>query len=125
MRTQTVVSTGASARTGQALQVARTGYGAALLLAPGPVIWLATGRAATRRTRETARVLGARHLVQAALTAAAPEPRVFALGGQADALHAASMVLLAVVSRRGRGPALADALTEAAFAAMGFSASVR
>ena len=109
---------------GHTLQVIRAGYGLALVLAPGPVIRLATGRPPGRRTCWAARLLGTRHLVQTALTAAAPEPAVFAVGGQVDTLHATSMLLLAAVSQGGRRAALADALTEAAFAAAGFSASI-
>jgi len=106
---------------GHALQVIRAGYGLALILVPGPLIRLATGRPPGRRTCWTARVLGTRHLVQTALTAAAPQPAVFAVGAQVDTLHATSMLLLAAVSQDGRRAALADALTEAAFAATGFS----
>jgi hypothetical protein len=109
--------------TARGLQKARAAYGAALVLVPGPVIWLATGRLPSRRARRVAQVLGIRHLIQAALTAAAPEPAVLAAGGQVDAVHAASMLLLAAVSRAGRRAALTDALTEAAFAAAGFRAS--
>ena len=110
---------------GRALQVVRAGYGVTLILMPGPVIRMATGRPPSGRACLTARLLGARHLVQTALTAAAPWPGTFAIGGQVDTLHAASMVLLAAVSRSGRRPALTDALAEAAFAAAGFSASIQ
>lgn len=109
---------------GYVLQVIRAGYGLALVLAPGPLIRLATGRPPSRRTCWTARVLGARHLVQSALTAAAPQPAVFVVGGQVDTLHATSMLLLAAVSRGGRRAALTDALTEAGFAAAGFAVSM-
>ena len=109
---------------GRELQMIRVGYGAALVLMPGTTIFLATGRVPGRRTRRVAQVLGARHLAQAALTALAPRPGVFAIGWQVDAVHAASMLLLAAVSRPGRSAALTDALTEAAFAAAGFSASI-
>jgi hypothetical protein len=105
------------------LQKARATYGAALVLAPGPVLWLATAQRPSRRARRVAQVLGIRHLIQAALTAAAPEPAVLAVGGQVDGVHAASMLLLAAVSRGGRRAALTDALTEAAFAAAGVAAS--
>jgi hypothetical protein len=101
------------------LQKVRAAYGAALVFVPGPVIWLATGQLPSRRACLVAQVLGTRHLLQAALTAAAPEPAVLAIGRQVDAVHAASMVLLAAVSRAGRQAALTDALTEAAFAAAG------
>lgn len=110
---------------GRALQLSRAVYGTALVLAPGRTIRLATGRVPSRRTCRVAQLLGARHLVQTALTAIAPRPAVFAAGGQVDTIHAASMVLLAATDRSGRRAALADALTEAAFAAAGFSASGR
>jgi len=114
-------------RAQQALQLARTGYGAALLLAPGPVIRLATGRRPTLRTSQVARLLGARHLAQTVVTAALPYPGTFALGGQVDAVHAASMLLLAAVSRPARRTALTDVLPEAAFAvaALGVSTPTR
>jgi hypothetical protein len=106
-----------------ALQLARAGYGMALVLVPGPALRLATGRLPTRRACRVAQVLGARHLVQATLTTIAPTPAILAVGGQVDAVHTASMLVLAAVSRAGRRAALTDALTEAAFAAAGFSAS--
>jgi len=107
----------------RALQLIRAAYGTALILAPDRTIRLATGRAPGRRTRRVARLLGARHLAQTALTAVAPRPAVFAAGGQVDAVHAASMLLLAAVGDSGRRAALTDALAEAAFAAAGFSAT--
>jgi hypothetical protein len=109
--------------TGRGLQVVRAAYGAALVLAPGPAIRVATGHLPSRRACRVARVLGTRHLIQAALTAAAPEPAVLAVGGQLDVVHTASMLLLAAVSPAGRRAALTDALTEAALAAAGFAAS--
>ncbi len=99
----------------------RATYGAALVLAPGPTIRIATCRRPSRRACRVARVLGTRHLIQAALTAAAPGPAaVLVIGGQVDAAHTASMLLLAAVSPAERRAALTDALTEAAFAAVGF-----
>jgi hypothetical protein len=117
-------STPSAAAAGRTLQLIRAGYGATLLLVPGPAIHLATGHAPSPRTCRTARLLGLRHLVQSALTAVVPLPVTFAIGGQVDTTHAASMLLLAAVSRPGRRAALTDALTEAAFAAAGFSVSV-
>jgi hypothetical protein len=70
-----------------------------------------------------ARLLGARHLAQATLTALAPRPGVFAAGAAADALHAASMLMLAVVDRTARRTALSDVLAEAVFAAAGLAAA--
>jgi hypothetical protein len=100
----------------------RAAYGAALVLVPGPAIRLATGRLPSQRACRVARVLGTRHLIQAALTAAAPGSAALEIGGQVDAVHSASMLLLAAVSRAGRRAALTDALTEAALAAAGHSA---
>ena len=105
----------ASAR---ALQAVRVGYGMVLVLTPGPVLRLVTGRIPSPRACRVARVLGARHLIQAAVTAAAPRPEVFAIGGEVDTVHAASM-LLASIWPGARRAALADALVEAALAAGG------
>lgn len=105
--------------------MARASYGLALVLAPREMIRLAAGRLPGRRECGVARLLGARHLVQAALTAVIPLPGVFAIGAQVDTVHAASMLMLAAAGRRGRRAVLTDALTEAIFAAAGFSASAQ
>jgi hypothetical protein len=70
-----------------------------------------------------ARLLGTRHLVQAAVTAFVPVRGVFALGAAVDAVHAGSMLLLAAADPAARDAALTDALAEAAFAAAGWSAA--
>ncbi len=102
------------------LQVVRAGYGAGLLLLPGPVIRLSTGRPAGHRTRNVARLLGARHLVQAALTAGSgPSAESLGIGAAIDITHAASMAGLAMADRRVRRVTLTDALIETAFAAAG------
>jgi hypothetical protein len=88
-------------------------------MAPGLVIYLATGRFPGRRGRRVAQLLGARHLIQAAVTAFVPEPDVFALGAAVDAVHAGSMVVLGAADPVARHAALTDALAEAVFAAMG------
>jgi hypothetical protein len=106
------------------LQAVRGGYGLVLVLAPGLALRLATGRAPGPRACRVARVLGIRHLVQAALTAAAPTPAVFAVGSRVDAVHAASM-LVAGLWPAERRAALADALVETALAAGGGAASGR
>jgi hypothetical protein len=113
----------APAATERALQLARAGYGAALVLAPGPAILLATGRLPGRRACRVARLLGARHLAQATLTALTPLPAVFGAGAEVDALHAASMLMLAAVDRAARRAALTDTVAEAAFAAAGLAAA--
>ena len=116
----TVPEAATAAAHGRALQLARASYGVALVMAPGLVVYLATGRFPSQRGRRVAQLLGARHLAQAAVTAFVPVPDVFALGADADAVHAGSMVMLAAADRAARHAALTDALAEAAFAAVGW-----
>lgn len=90
--------TGAPVRGRALLQLARVCYGVALLCEPGPAIRLCTGRPPGRRACRMARLLGARHLVQATVTALAPLPdALLLLGAEIDAVHAASMLMLAGV----------------------------
>ena len=96
--------------------LARAGYGAALVCAPGPMIGVVTGKPPSRRARQVARVLGVRHLAQAAVTALNPGPEVVALGVVVDLLHAASMFAFAAVVPDLRDAELADALAATALA---------
>jgi len=112
-------------RAAAALQAVRAGYGAALLLVPGRVIRVCTGSQAGSRTRTAARVLGARHLAQAAVTVGSgPSAESLGLGAAVDITHAASMAVLALADRRVRRVTLTDALIETAFAAAGLSSAV-
>ncbi len=90
--------------------LARAGYGTALLCAPGPMIAACTRRTPTPRARRVARVLGLRHLGQAAITVWAPERPVVAAGVVTDLVHAASMVAFAAADRSLRRAELTDAL---------------
>ena len=104
------------------LGAVRACYGTALLLAPGPLIRICTGYPADARVRLAARVLGARHLIQAALTAGAgpgsrPGASGLAASAAVDLMHAASMAGLAAASRPLRHTALTDAMLETALAA--------
>ena len=96
--------------------LARAGYGAALLCAPGPMIGVITGQPPSRRARRVARILGVRHLAQAAVTALNPGSEVVALGVVVDLLHAASMFAFAAVVPDLRRAELADALAATALA---------
>ncbi|HEY6788903.1 MAG TPA: hypothetical protein VI365_16475 [Trebonia sp.] len=98
------------------LLLARAGYGAALLCAPGPMIRLCTGQTPSRRANSVARVLGIRHLAQAAIMAWAPGPDMVTAGTVIDLLHAASMLALAAAGRPLRRAELADALVAATLA---------
>jgi hypothetical protein len=102
------------------LAAVRACYGAALLLAPGPLIRICTGYPADSRVQLTARVLGTRHLIQAALTAGAgPGTGRLVASAAVDLVHASSMAGLAAASPRLRRTALTDALLETALAAAG------
>jgi hypothetical protein len=105
------------------LQLTRASYGVALVMAPGLMTYLATGRFPGRRGRRAAQLLGFRHLVQAAVTAFVPVPEVFALGAGVDAVHAGSMMVLAAAGPGARHAALTDAVAEVLFAAVGRSAA--
>jgi hypothetical protein len=107
------------------LPAIRASYGVALILAPDAVIHLVTGGFPGRRAPWVARLLGARHLIQAVVSFLAPLPGVLAAGAAVDAVHAASMVMLAAAGHGARRAALADALAESVFAAAGVSAAGR
>ena len=97
----------------------RGGYGAVLLCAPGTAIRLSGAGPASPRALAVTRVLGIRHLIQAALTAAAPNAGVLTAGAQVDLAHAASMLALAAASRPLRRAGLADGLIATIFAVAG------
>jgi hypothetical protein len=101
----------------------RAGYGVALIGVPGLLIGL-TGQKPGRRACAVARVLGARHLIQAGVTAVSqltdPGGSVVLGGGAAvDVLHATSMVVLGGVDPHVRRAALSDAAVETALAMAG------
>ena len=103
----------------RAFPLARAGYAALLLCAPGAVIGVCTGQPPSRLARRTARVLGVRHLTQAVLTAWEPSRVVLAAGALADLAHSASMLALAAGDRPARRAEITDGLIAAAFAGAG------
>jgi len=110
----------------RALVLVRTAWGLALLAAPGVLVRIGAGRGeSSTRTHDVARLLGGRHLVQAAVTVTRPLPTVLLTGAAADALHAMSGVALGVLDARWRRPALLDAAMAAAFATAGLAAARR
>ncbi len=101
------------------LSPARAAVGAARLALPVlsmPAINAARLGAGGRRV---VRVLGVRQVAQAGLTGRTPTRAVLWLGAEVDAAHAASMVGLAVCSRRYRAAALGDAAVAGTLAAAG------
>lgn len=99
---------------------ARAAYGIALLCAPDRALRLCTGLPPSPRACRVVRVLGARHVAQAALTTAAG-PAGLALGALVDGAHAASMLLLAAADRQMRPAGLSDATAALLFAAAGLA----
>lgn len=111
------------------LGAARACYGGLLLAAPRRMAGVCASGPAGSGALAVVRVLGGRHLLQAALTAAALSARipsaglapgpVLLAGAAADTAHAASMTGLALAGRPLRRAAAADAVLEAGFAAFG------
>lgn len=101
------------------VEVARASWGLTLLLAPRQV--LRPLRLATNDDRATGvtRVLGARHLVQAALSGVQPSPEILAAGIWVDRVHALTAATLAALDPRRRRGALVDAGVATAWAAFG------
>lgn len=100
---------------------ARAALGTAYLLFPALAARIAGPGQSARAARGTARILGGRHLAQALTTSGQPDRAVLALGAEADAAHAASMAVLAIMSRRWRRAALTDAFIATALTAAGLA----
>lgn len=98
------------------LEVIRAAYGLCELLAPDFVSGRLLGEAPDGQVRLVIRILGARHLVQAALTARAGRT-AHRVGGCVDAVHAASMIGLAALDGRHRRSAAVNAALALVFAA--------
>ncbi|MFY1671537.1 hypothetical protein ACN27G_16420 [Plantactinospora sp. WMMB334] len=100
-----------AARTGV---LARAVWGGGMLLAPRLMLRILHG-GVDDRSVAILRLLGTRHLLQAAVTAWCPTRPVYVAGAAVDALHALSAVALAVTDRRQRPPALAETALAAAW----------
>jgi hypothetical protein len=87
----------------------RAGWGAALVLSPARML-ASCGSSPAPAAIIATRTLGARNLAQAAWLGLGgrPSSRRTALNQLVDALHAASMAVLASIRRDYRGPALAS-----------------
>jgi hypothetical protein len=97
------------------VELARAAYGASLLAAPGTVVRMVSGEAADRLARVGARILGARHLVQAAFVGRSGHRLLLVAGAATDALHALSMVALATFDTGHRRLASFDAAVASLF----------
>jgi hypothetical protein len=102
--------------------IARVAYGLALICCPGRLIRLRTGERPSRRACAIGRVLGVRHVAQAAISTACPIDLVVGAGVTADIAHAGSMVILAGLDPDLRPALLTDAAIAGALAAAGGAA---
>jgi len=102
--------------TSRQLSIARGAWGALLLLAPAVPLRALTGGSEPAGGPTLLRVLGARHVLQAAATLAAPTAWTLRLGAVADALHCASGLAFAAIDDRERRAALLDAAVAGAWA---------
>lgn len=106
------------------LEAVRAAVGGAELIAPALVGRVLLWRTPDWKVRAVARVLGARHLVQAGLTYSGG-PGLHVLGADVDLLHSASMVLLGVFAGRYRRPALTSAVIALTFAVLEYRLKTR
>lgn len=102
------------------IEVLRAGWGGLLLLAPRVVLARVQRREPDAAAVRVARILGVRHLAQAALSGAEPSRGALALGVWVDAAHAGTAVALAAVDRDRVRPALTDAAVAGLWATAGY-----
>lgn len=107
------------------LSQVRAGLGLVHLLAPGLASRHLVSQPFGRGARVAVRALGVRQLAQALVTVGAPNTAVLSLGVGTDAAHGASMLTLALFSRRWRRAALVEAVIATAFASAGAAVAVR
>lgn len=104
----------------RAIELIRAGWGAVLLAAPAEVLDHIHGVQVDRKALVITRILGARHLTQAALSGVSPGPEVLAAGVWVDAVHSATALGLAVLDRRRARGGVTDAAVAASWAALGW-----
>ena len=93
--------------------------GTALLLAPGRVLRDLPHEEIEPAATVFARILGARHLIEAALLLRGGSGRRLRIGAGVDAVHGATMICLGAVRPDERRLALTNAMTAAALAGAG------
>jgi hypothetical protein len=95
-------------------------WGLALLAAPDPLASVLGGVSCDPPMRAIIRVLGAREAAQALVTSLRPARKVVVVGAAVDAMHSASMILLAAREPRLRRLAAASVAAAGLFAVVGF-----
>ena len=105
-----------------AAAVVRGGWGCALLLMPDRILRLgSSGAPVPAVALATARVLGARQVLQSVTTLLAPVPAVVGAGAAVDALHGATAVGLGLLSPTWRRIAVVETLLATGFTATGWA----
>jgi hypothetical protein len=97
----------------------RVAYGSVLLLAPHVIAGALPHEQVDGRVVAFARLLGARHLLEAAIIGRRNRPAWILAGSAVDATHAATMIGLAVARPNRRPLALANAIAAGAIAVAG------
>lgn len=101
------------------IELGRATWGAALFLAPGPVMEHFPRVRVDSKSLAIARILGARQLTHAALSGIRPTPQVLAIGVWVDTAHALTALGLALVDRSRARAALIDATVAGTWAVLG------
>jgi hypothetical protein len=109
---------------GTSLAALRLGLGLALVVAPTKVL-VACGGEDDRRARIVARVLGARHLVEAGVLVRFDTAPVALAGAAVDGIHAATALAFAAADGRRRRLALLNAAGALFFTAAGIARAQR
>ena len=102
------------------IEAVRAVWGAALMIGPRTILERVHGVRADSRSIAIARILGARHLTQAALSGIRPTPAVLALGIWVDTVHAGTALTLAAADHARARAGITDAAVAAGWAAAGF-----
>lgn len=106
--------------TGRRIEAVRAVWGAALMISPRTILEHVHGVRADSRSIAIARILGARHLTQAALSGIRPTPAILALGVWVDTVHAGTALTLAAADHARARAGITDAAVAAGWAAAGF-----
>lgn len=105
----------------RAIELIRAGWGGVLLAAPTEVLSRIHGVRVDRKAIVVTRILGARHLVQAASSGVDPGPEELAAGVWVDTVHSATALGLALVDRRRARGGVTDAVVAASWAFLGWA----
>jgi hypothetical protein len=102
------------------IELGRAAWGAAMLFAPRLVLERVHGVDTDTTAVMVARILGARHLVQAALSGIDPSPEVLAMGVWVDTAHASSALALAAVDHSRARAGIIDGVVALGWAGIGY-----